>query len=223
MAVSPRFDEVLALGRKIVEELRRDDSVDTLGRWMAHYIADLISKAESGHGDTQDAARQACRDAILQLWAHRHVFPNGKRPFENCEPILRALASLDPEDDTPRYFVRFPHQMSEPRSETDKWLALASSIDSGAQMLTYFCLSTAANLALDDQSEWVALVKQLDLDQDQELQVIIRLSEDSPKEETPEERDLKKIAERIEKLKAFVALAQEFVLKLEKQRGTKAG
>ena len=35
-----RSDSVLALGKKLVDELGLDQSVDTLGRWMAHYIAE---------------------------------------------------------------------------------------------------------------------------------------------------------------------------------------
>lgn len=45
---------------------------------------------------------------------HRAAFPNGKRPFEDLEPVMRAIESLDPEDDTPRYFrsARAPKSVS---------------------------------------------------------------------------------------------------------------
>ena len=39
--------DVLDLGRALVEELGLDPGVDTLSRWMAHYIAELIEDAET--------------------------------------------------------------------------------------------------------------------------------------------------------------------------------
>ena len=103
MENSERFDpdKVLALGRKLVEELGLEESNDTLGRWMAHCLADLITKAENASGGDKDAGRKECFDAILALWRHRSELPSGKRPFAELEPVIRAVESLDPEDDTP--------------------------------------------------------------------------------------------------------------------------
>ena len=42
-----RSDSVLALGKKIVDELGLDQSADTLGRWMAHYLAEKMKDAEA--------------------------------------------------------------------------------------------------------------------------------------------------------------------------------
>ena len=96
--------EILDLGRALVEELGLDPGVDTLSRWMAHYIAELIEAAETAKVEERPAKLAKFADAILKLWEHRHHLPNGKRPFEDLEPILRALESLDPNDDTARYF-----------------------------------------------------------------------------------------------------------------------
>jgi hypothetical protein len=104
MAASVDSDAVIALGKRLVEELELGDSVDTLGRWMAHYIAELIVKVEAARSEERDKLSSCCAAAILDLWRHRSVLPNGKRPFEEIEPILRAIQSLDPEDDIPRYW-----------------------------------------------------------------------------------------------------------------------
>jgi hypothetical protein len=97
-------DAVLALGKKLVAELGLDQSVDTLSRWMAHYIAELMHAAETAEDAKRQELTSRCCVAILDLWRHRRELPDGKRPFEDIEPILRALQSLDPEDTTPRYF-----------------------------------------------------------------------------------------------------------------------
>jgi hypothetical protein len=74
-----RSDRILALGRKIVEELGLEPSVDTLGRWMVHYIADLIVKAENATCEEKSLAEKNCFEAIMVLWKHRAELPNGKR------------------------------------------------------------------------------------------------------------------------------------------------
>jgi len=40
MADSAQFDDVLKLGKQLIAELGLDQSIDTLSRWMAHYIAE---------------------------------------------------------------------------------------------------------------------------------------------------------------------------------------
>ena len=104
MEISVPSDAILKLGRKLTHELNLDDSVDTLGRWMAHYIAELIQDAETASEEERLVKMQACNDAILRLWQHRHVLPDGSRPFEELEPLLKTLENLDSENNTFRYF-----------------------------------------------------------------------------------------------------------------------
>ena len=61
-------DSVLALGKKIVDELDADRPVDTLSRWMAHYIAEKIEDAETATDESRDRKMSECSDAILKLW-----------------------------------------------------------------------------------------------------------------------------------------------------------
>lgn len=60
MAKSNLSDSVLDLGRKLVQELDLDPGVDTLGRWMAHYVAELIHYADNATPDGREQARSAC-------------------------------------------------------------------------------------------------------------------------------------------------------------------
>ena len=77
-----RSDSVLALGKKLVDELGLEQSVDTLGRWMAHYIAEKMEAAESATGEARDRKMSECSDAILKLWAHRSELPNASTPVQ---------------------------------------------------------------------------------------------------------------------------------------------
>ena len=55
---------VLDLGRALVDELGLDPGVDTLGRWMAHHIAELIEEAETAKGEERPAKFAQCADAV---------------------------------------------------------------------------------------------------------------------------------------------------------------
>jgi hypothetical protein len=171
---SVRSDALLQLGRKIVDELGLDQSVDTLGRWMAHYIAELMQSAEAALGDDRAEKQSRCANAILDLWKHRSRLPSGKRPFEDFEPILWALESLALSDNTPRYFraVRTAAGTDEQHAETQQWLALVEGIDATARMLIRYCLACAAAHALDKAKEWVQLAEALDAEEDVELRIV---------------------------------------------------
>ena len=159
--VSARSEATLELGRKLTEELGLDQSVDTLGRWMAHYIAELIQSAEKASAEERPAKMRECCEAILNIWKHRQTLPNGKRPFEEIEPILRTLESLDLEDDSSRYLrsARVASDDDTEDNDTNLWLNFADELDYSAKILIGYCLNQAAQNALDKSAEWVALAE----------------------------------------------------------------
>jgi hypothetical protein len=157
MVQSVDSDAVLALGKKLVAELELNEPVDTLSCWMAHYIAELIQAAETADSPQRPDMKSRCCATILELWQHRSELPNGKRPFKDIEPILRSLQSLDPEDDTPRYFraVRSDEAKTDQEAEAKQWLELADGIDDWAKVLIRHCLVQAAEHVLNRSQEWV--------------------------------------------------------------------
>ena len=52
---------VLRLGARIVRELELEPSVDTLGRWMAHHLAEVMQEVESAEGSDKEQAPRARR------------------------------------------------------------------------------------------------------------------------------------------------------------------
>ena len=59
---------VLELGQALVAELGLDTETDTLARWMAHYIAELLEAAKASGRTEGSAEHVACAQAILALW-----------------------------------------------------------------------------------------------------------------------------------------------------------
>lgn len=92
----------MKLGEKILHEMDATATGDTLTRWLAHHIADLITTAD--HAQTAGTAEEAthaaeqCRRAILDLWAHRTAWPNGWPP-----PGARRMAEILNNIDEPAF------------------------------------------------------------------------------------------------------------------------
>lgn len=178
---------------------------------MAHYIAELIQETEAAVGDDRLKKQSQLRDAILEIWTHRFELPSGMRPFGEFEPILRALASLDPESEYPRYFSpsRAPSSESNESEETLKWIELAKRIDYTSKTLIDHCLISAADAALDKSKEWVKLAKEAGVGDSFEFLAIRFMSH---------QRDLMNkidlnagqqsiLSNRLEKLEEFASLA----------------
>jgi hypothetical protein len=94
MEQSQQSKEILDLGNKLVAELKMVDSSDTLSRWMAHYVAELITSAENAEGEMKAALEKECFDTILKLWANRDATPKGIRPLASLKDAMMLLNKI---------------------------------------------------------------------------------------------------------------------------------
>ncbi|MCK1505679.1 AVAST type 3 anti-phage proein Avs3b [Bradyrhizobium sp. 18] len=214
--MSLRSEKLIDLGNRIIRELSIDS--DILGRWMAHYLAELITEAETANSDERPAKMEKCHEVILNLWKHRYELPNGKRPFESMEPILRALESLDPENTFHRYFGTARHAVGPENEEARSWIEVADSLDSTARILVRYCLSQAALSAKEKTKEWLALAEAVDADAFDGPVIRVIVAEGDLLEDP--NKELRKLMEdRLGRLEAFKTAASEleqhFRLQLE--------
>lgn len=83
------------MGNRLVEELELNDRADTLSKWMAHYLAELIVQSKNSQDPAKRAeAENKCSEVIMSLWNHRAGLPGSARPLSDLEPILVAIRSL---------------------------------------------------------------------------------------------------------------------------------
>ena len=218
-----RSDSVLALGKKLVDELDLDQSVDTLGRWMAHYIAEKMEAAESATGEDRDRKMSECNDAILKLWAHRSELPNGRRPFEEFGQLFRVLQSLDLDDPTPRYFrqARSAVKQDDEDDATKRWLNIASGIDDAARVLIRYCLAIAAQEAVDKSRDWVALAQAIAEEGDIDVRMVLSIADDVEvlNSESSDDTTRAKIEDLLKRLEAFTAFSSTLSSCLRGQLG----
>jgi hypothetical protein len=77
-----------------VEELELDPGVDTLARWMAHHLAELIDQADNAADPAVRAkASEQAVSTILRLWEHRSAYKR-INPLADLAPALSVLRAL---------------------------------------------------------------------------------------------------------------------------------
>lgn len=158
MEKSENQEKVINLGKLLVKQLNLDNSVDTLGRWMAHYLAIKISEAENAVGGEKAILEKECFDTILKLWSHRWKINGNSNPIKNFEPIFEFLSKLNPYREASFYYNDLRHSRkkdAKDNSKVDSWLQVASHFDKYARICIDYALANAtADLATEEQLYW---------------------------------------------------------------------
>lgn len=216
MENSEQREQVIRLGKVLVEELELNPGVDTLARWMAHYVAEQMTIAEESSGDEKRIAEEHCFETILNLWQHRSVFPKGYKPFERFESIFNALDRLNP--DSPQSYYYFRNNSSEGNEEDEssnevlQLVEMANRMDRSARIIIEYFFQQAALLANDEKTtNWVN--NAIGIPPDDDISIVVRLMK--PYEnldeatKTNENNQSEIIQSRVRQLDAFIALSQE--------------
>lgn len=151
-------ESVIALGKRLVEELGMEPGVDTLGRWMAHYIAELIKKAEeTDDPDIRSEAQEKCCETILRLWEHRAALPRGVRPLANLEGVLLAIEKFRGEQNPWSVF-----STEEAERIGGPWIWFAKVVeDIGLRMCRIAVLTAIAEASLGKEKRWLQEHKEM--------------------------------------------------------------
>ncbi|MBK8566862.1 MAG: hypothetical protein IPN76_26915 [Saprospiraceae bacterium] len=164
--LKPSEEEIIKLGKKIVNELQLEPSVNTLGRWMSHYVAELILQVENSNSDAERETRQKeCFDTILELWKNRQHLPDISTPLGGLKPFIDLLNKLN-EDEHPFSFFR---ELIEMRDE-GSWTALINSLKMSSENIIRICLlSQVSTELLHKKQEWLVEFKSMLNKEEQEV------------------------------------------------------
>ncbi|KIL50828.1 hypothetical protein KR50_07090 [Jeotgalibacillus campisalis] len=198
------------LGKAIVKELDLNKSTDTLGRWMAHYIAEQIDRATTADEVNKEGLEKDCFEAILKLWEHRTFLPGENRPFKNYDSILKVLDKINPDNKSPFYFdSRDLTNDLETTEEVRKWLGIADTLDKTVQITMNYVINQAALCATDERTRtW--LENSISISDSDDIPLFLRLLRDMEFDDTEgtqvekEQERRKYLLLRIKELEAFV-------------------
>jgi hypothetical protein len=125
-------ENILKLGKKLVKELDLEYSVNTLARWLSHYLAELICNAENEENkQDKKMLQKECCEIILKIWSQKEILPITK-PLASLEPLIEILNTLSGEKEEgilPRWIQ---HRIS-PRSSP--WATFADMVKSNSEKI----------------------------------------------------------------------------------------
>jgi hypothetical protein len=145
-------DPVIELGKSLADAL---DASDIVGRWMAHHLADLITRSEARPGD-QELARET-REVILKSWEHKAGGQFTRTPFAYVQPVLAALARLEPDPPPWAHFRTLSAEELPPADDLAHYPVLEAACDMDREFgrLVRLAVALAAQAALDREEPWV--------------------------------------------------------------------
>lgn len=164
MDTSKPWNTTIALGQRILEELKLDHEMDILGRWLVHYLAEKMECAASAPaGATGETDRRECVDLILRLWERRQAWPLSA-PLKDVADRLDELLAPSP------YFFHATTKTS------NSFLDLLHGLEKLHHRETQICLAAwVAGLNLSKDREFLlGYSEHLD---DDELRITQRLVE----------------------------------------------
>lgn len=144
---------MLELGKLLAAEL---EQTDTLGRWIAHYLAERMTSLEQNTGSERGIAEAKVADLILRLWSLRRQLPGGRLPLAEVDEVEAAIERLTPGRRPWAYFGAFAAdtEPSPEETETNTTLKAALLVDRLAGDLVHGLIGRAAALAEEDGAAW---------------------------------------------------------------------
>lgn len=216
--------KTISLGNQLVALLGEDNN-DQLLRWMAHYVAEQITLAESATGEAKAAAEARCYDTILKLWAHRAVLPVHPRPLERFETIFRVLERINP--DSPHGFYHLFNREEKPKpSSLESKVQFIINVDAAARILLELGLVAAVDKATDEKTEQL-IRDSVPVVRDRDVEVVQSLLElaEEPSGADAEKKLAARLRSRIETLDRFAqacaGVRKNFAAQLEGLEGGK--
>jgi hypothetical protein len=136
------------LGKRIVREFDLENSTDTLARWMAHRVAELMECAEQAQiEEDKEAARRECTNLIMRLWERRSYWPHG-RPLAEVAEFLEKLISAP---------VSSTYNRMESKSSEHTWIGIFPLLLRLQEREQRLCRDAAlADISLEKEREWLA-------------------------------------------------------------------
>lgn len=153
------FTDICSFGRKLIDALQLEPT-DTLGRWMAHYLAERLLDAERATGPKKECLEREVFDLVLQLWKHRGSWPGRRRPFQETDDLADRLRTFI---DRTRLWYFSPDTVVANQPPGD-WIDKARALDHAARDLISWCITRAVAETSQSDASWVddSVARQLD-------------------------------------------------------------
>ena len=213
-------EEILKLGEKLIKELELVYTRNTLARWLAHYLAELINNIDKCESkEDKSKLQKECCDIILEIWQKRERVPIEK-PTEKLKPIIDVLSLLKT-NQHPFIRHRFLDKRNKLKNNNSSWLSFLEIVKTNSERIYRKSLiSMISEEVLEKDKEWIeehgsflsddekSVVEYLDSIRE----ITISFHGDEEKEET----EIEKIKKTFEELEQLLDEQKQELLKLKK-------
>jgi hypothetical protein len=211
----------MRLGEKLMEGLGHStEKVNLLGRWMAHYLAELLEASKTGPIEAREETKAKAALLIIELWRQRSELPGASRPFREFDAVLRTLSSLDLSPSISRYYKVWETDAgSKPSKQDAPWLETMSAVDRGARVIIDYCLSAITDKYAEPGRQWITAADEAGQGGGVDSEVIRKIlaRQDMPTGSDPSEVKRKKIRDLINALEGLETIAKELSAQLRSE------
>ena len=159
-------ENLIELGKILVEEFKLEDKTDTLSQWMLHYLAELFKRYDlSTSPEEKHIASVDIRDTIFKLWDFRHRQSHSQSSFKNTESLISTLKKLNLDNDDVFYSRLRDFRNAEntlDQSNPDYWYRYALELDKASRLLIRNCILKGYALTEADNQEIANLIKEVE-------------------------------------------------------------
>lgn len=148
-------EEILKLGKKLIAELELVYTVNTLARWMVHYLAELMNNIEVCKSKTEKARlKKECCSIILEIWEKRERVPIEK-PLSKLKPIIDVLGLLK-KSEHPFIRHRFLEKNRNLKDKHSSWFSFLKTVKNNSERIYRKSLiSMISEELLEKDKEWI--------------------------------------------------------------------
>ena len=182
-----QWESISALGKKLVTELSLNDTNDTIGKWLVHYLAELFEKEENSEGSERGDIRTECTDVILKIWMNRKGLPSSYPPLQSFDEIVKVINKLRANEP---YYYKGVDRESELPEAVLSYLSIAADVDQRARKLVNYSVDQAIAHAAAENIGWLKEAISLIEPDDREMKVVMNIiGSRTDKEMTPTEQN----------------------------------
>ncbi len=201
-------ENLIELGKRLVEEFKLEDRTDTLSQWMLHYLAELFKRYDlSISPEEKHIASVDIRDTIFKLWEFRYEYAHSQSSFKNIESLVSTLKKLNLDNDDVVYTGLSNFRNAEKTTDQtspEYWYDYALKLDKASRLLIRNCILKGYALNEIDNQEIAEIIRKIEA-----FDTYEGLFNKFYNEENEQEKDIKKIKGNISKIEELMdALAE---------------
>lgn len=159
-------ENLIELGKRLVQEFKLEDKTDTLSQWLLHYLAELFEQYNvSAFPEEKRIAALEIKDTIFKLWDFRYDHAHSHSSFKNIELLISTLKKLNLDNDDVFYTGLSNFRNAEnttDQTSPEYWYNYALKLDKASRLLIRNCILKGYALNETDNQEIAEIIRQIE-------------------------------------------------------------